>query len=272
MPLRQDERLVADGLYLTEDVAGQDDRVDAAQLPDEAAQLDDLRRVEAHGGFVQNDELRTAQQRLRHAHPLAVALREAADEPGQDIFQTGTVGGRLHLCRAVGFLDAFQFGGKVEVLGHRHLRVKGRLFRQITHAGLGGVGFLGQRMARHRHLPLRGGEITGEDVHDGGLTGTVRPQQAVDDAVLHRERDVVHCKAAAVFPGEVGYFYHKKRSFSAGVPGNICIILARKCVRNKINLCAFPNIVSFALMRQFSRPDAKRAPLPAKGTTLLEAL
>ena len=64
-------------------------------------------------------------QRLRHAHPLAVALREAADEPGQDIFQTGTAGGRLHLCRAVGFLDTFQFGGKVEVLGHRHLRVKG---------------------------------------------------------------------------------------------------------------------------------------------------
>ena len=121
-------------------------------------------------------------------------------------------------------------------------------------------------------LPLRGGKITGEDVHDGGLAGTVRPQQAVDDAVLHRERDVVHCKAAAVFPGEVGYFYHKKHSFSAGVPGNICIILARKCVRNKINLCAFPNIVSFALIRQFSRPDAKRAPLPAKGTTLLETL
>ena len=170
------------------------------------------------------------------------------------------------------FLDAFQFGGKVEIFGHRHLRVKGRLFRQIAHAGLGGVGFLGQRMARHRHLSLRGGEVAGEDVHDGGLAGTVRPQQAVDDAVLHRERDVVHCKAAAVFLGEVGYFYHKKRSFSAGVPGNICIILARKCVRNKINLCAFPNIVSFALVRQFSRLDAKRAPLPAKGTTLLEAL
>ena len=209
---------------------------------------------------------------MSHAHPLAVALGKAADEPGQNVFQTGTAGGRLHLRRAVCFLDAFQFGGKVEIFGHRHLRVKGRLFRQIAHAGLGGVGFLGQRMARHRHLSLRGGEVAGEDVHDGGLAGTVRPQQAVNDAVLHRERDVVHCKAAAVFLGEVGYFYHKKRSFSAGVPGNICIILARKCVRNKINLCAFPNIVSFALVRQFSRLDAKRAPLPAKGTTLLEAL
>ena len=31
MPLRQDERLVADGLHFTEDVAGQDDRVGAAQ-------------------------------------------------------------------------------------------------------------------------------------------------------------------------------------------------------------------------------------------------
>ena len=174
------------------------------------------------------------------------------------------------VCRAVGFLDAFQFGGKVEILGHRHLRVEGRLFRQVAHAGLGGVGFLGQRVARYRHLPLGGSEIPGEDVHDGRFACAVRAEQAVDDAILHRKGYIVHGEAAAVALRKVGYFYHKKRSFFQEVIGNVCIILARKCVRNKINLCVFPNIAFPALFRHFLRPDAKRAPLPARGTTLLD--
>ena len=44
-------------------------------------QIDDLRRVETHGRLVQNDELRTAQQRLRHAHALLVALGQVLHQP-----------------------------------------------------------------------------------------------------------------------------------------------------------------------------------------------
>ena len=159
-------------------------------------------------GFVQNNEPRTSQQRLRHAHPLAVALREAADEPGQDIFQTGTVGGRLHLRRAVCFLDAFQFGGKVEIFGHRHLRVKGRLFGQIAHTGLGGIGLLGQRVPCHRHLPTGGREIAGEDIHNGGFARAVGPQQTTDLAICHGKRDIVHGKMIAILFGEMRNFDH----------------------------------------------------------------
>ena len=151
--------------------------------------------------------------RMRRRSSMAVALRQAADESGQDVFQPGAAGGRLHLCGAVGFLHALQLRGKVEILGHRHLRVEGRLFRQVAHAGLGGVGFLGQRVARHNHLPLGGGEIPGEDVHDGRFACAVRAEQAVDDAILHREGYIVHGEAAAVALRKVGYFYHKKRSF-----------------------------------------------------------
>ena len=235
----------------------------------EAAQLDDLCRVEAHRRLVQNDELRTAQQCLCHAYPLAVALRQAADEPGQDAFQPGAAGGRLHLCGAVSFLHARQFRGTVEILGHRHLRVEGRLFRQVAHAGLGGVGFLGQRVARYRHLPFGGSEIPGEDVHDGRFACAVRAKQAVDDAILHREGHIIHGEAAAVALRKVRYFYHKKRSFFQEVIGNVCIILARKCVRNKINLCVFPNIAFPALFRHFLRPDAKKSAAPRKGNDAL---
>ena len=79
------------------------------QLPDQSADLDDLCRVKAHGRLVQNDELRRAQQCLRNAHALAVALGQTADEPGQHLFQPGAAGSFAHLFFAVGLLfDAFQ--------------------------------------------------------------------------------------------------------------------------------------------------------------------
>ena len=56
MPFGKDQDLLADCLHLTEDMAGQDDRMCPAQLPDELADLDDLCRVQADRRFVQNDE------------------------------------------------------------------------------------------------------------------------------------------------------------------------------------------------------------------------
>ena len=54
------------------------------------AYLDYLLRVEADGRLIKDDDLWVSEQRLRDADALAVALREAADEPGQNVFQTGT--------------------------------------------------------------------------------------------------------------------------------------------------------------------------------------
>ena len=147
MPLGKDQHLTAHCLHLAEDVAGQDDRVAFPQLPDQSADLDDLCRVKAHGRLVQNDELRRAQQCLRNAHALAVALGQTADEPGQHLFQPGAAGSFAHLFFAVGLLfDAFQLCSKIQIFLHRHFRVKGRLFGQIAHTGLCGIGLLGQRV------------------------------------------------------------------------------------------------------------------------------
>ena len=83
----KDKHLLTDRLHLAEDMAGQNDGVGLAQLPDEFAHFDHLRRVQAHGRLVQNDDLWAAQQSLRNAHPLFIALGQAADEPGQHFFQ-----------------------------------------------------------------------------------------------------------------------------------------------------------------------------------------
>ena len=45
-----------------------------AQFPDQFTDADDLRRVQADRGLIQNDQLRAAQKSLRNAHALAVAL------------------------------------------------------------------------------------------------------------------------------------------------------------------------------------------------------
>lgn len=88
-------------MHLAEDVAGKDDRVRPAQLPDEVADLDNLCGVQPYGGFIQNDKLRAAQQRLRNAHSLTVALGQAADDPGQHFFQPGAASSGQHLLFAL---------------------------------------------------------------------------------------------------------------------------------------------------------------------------
>ena len=179
-----------------------------AQLPDELADLDDLCRVQADRRLVQNDEPGTAQQCLCNAHPLLVALGKAADEPGQNGFQPGTAGSPAHLLLPFRLFHTLQLGGKGQVLLHRHFRVKGRLFGQIAHTGLGGIGLLGQRVPCHRHLPTGGREIAGEDVHNGGFARAVGPQQTTDLAICHGKRDIVHGKMIAVLFGEMRNFDH----------------------------------------------------------------
>ena len=214
MPFRQDEHLLTHGLHLAEDVAGQDDRVRLAQLPNEVADLDDLRGVQPHGGLIQNDELRAAQQRLRNAHPLTVALGQAADDPGQHFFQPGAAGSFQHLFFALSLLfDALQFRCKIQIFLHGHLRVKRRLLGQVAHTGLGLLGFFRQAEARHLHLTLGGCQIAGEDIHNGGFARAVGPQQAVDLAVRHRKREILHSRAAAVGLAQVRNFDHSKLSF-----------------------------------------------------------
>ena len=184
-----------------------------AQLPDEVADLDDLRGVQPHGGLIQNDELRTAQQRLRNANALTVALGQAADDPGQHFFQPGAAGSSQHLLLALRTLDPLELCHKVQILLHGHFRVERRLLRQVAYTGFGLLCLLRQTEPGHLHLALGGCQIAGEDIHNGGFARAVGPQQAVDLAVRHRKREILHGRAAAVGLAQVRNFDHSKLSF-----------------------------------------------------------
>ena len=212
-----------------------------AQLPDEVADLDDLRGIQTYGGFIQNDKLRAAQQRLRNAHPLTVALGQAADDPGQHFFQPGAAGGSQHLLLALRTLDPLELCRKVQILLHGHFRVERRLLRQVAHTGLGLLCLLRQTEAGHLYLALGGGQIAGKNIHNGGFARAVGPQQAVDLAVRHRKREILHGRAAAVGLAQVRNFDHSKLSFYSEAvlrkaawnqrfPVWNCYILDGKCV------------------------------------------
>jgi hypothetical protein len=184
-----------------------------AQLPDEVADLDNLCGVQPYGGFIQNDELRAAQQRLRDAHPLTIALGQAADDPGQHFFQPGAVGSGQHLLFALRVLYPLKLCHKVQILLHGHFRVERRLLRQVAHTGLGLLRLLRQTEAGYLYLALGGRQIAGEDIHNGGFARAVWPQQAVDLAIRHHKREILHSRAAAVGLVQVRNFDHSKLSF-----------------------------------------------------------
>ena len=184
-----------------------------AQLPDEVADLDNLCGVQPYGGFIQNDELRAAQQRLRDAHPLTIALGQAADDPGQHFFQPGAVGSGQHLLFALRTLDSLELCHKVQILLHGHFRVERRLLRQIAYTGFSLLRLLRQTEAGYLYLALGGRQIAGKDIHNGGFARAVWPQQAVDLAVRHRKREILHGRAAAVGLAQVRNFDHSKLSF-----------------------------------------------------------
>src|SRR6516165_10204682 len=62
---RDDDHTLADRFHLGEDVAREEHGAAAAQTLDQAADLDDLRRVEADRRLVQDQDRRIAAQRLR---------------------------------------------------------------------------------------------------------------------------------------------------------------------------------------------------------------
>ena len=230
MPLGQDQYLTAHRLHLAEDVAGQNDRMGLAQFLNESADLNDLRRVKAHGGLIQNDELRCTQQCLRNAHTLAVALGQAADEPGQNILQPGAAGGTQHLFFALCFLfDALELCRKVQILLHGHFRIERRLLGQVAHTGLGLLRLFRQTETRHLNFAAGGCKVAGEDIHNRRFSGAIGPQQAEDLTVTHCKGQILNGRVCAVFFAQMRYFDHSKRSFIRLI--QCWYILDGKCVK-----------------------------------------
>ena len=178
-----------------------------AQIADEGADLDHLRRVQADGGLIQNDDLRCAEQRGGNAHTLTVALGQVVDQALLHALQARAGRSVLHCGGAIRlFAGALQLGNEQQILLHGHFLIQRRQFRQVADAGLGRGGLVGDVVAVDLDRAVGGRNVTGNNVHGGGLARAVGAEQAVDAAILHGEADVVHRGVAAIALCQMLYF------------------------------------------------------------------
>ena len=186
------EDLVADGLHLGQDVGAEQNRMGLAQLPDELPDLNDLEGVQPHRGLIQNDDSGAAQQRLGNAYPLAVALGERGDAAVAHAGEPGL----FHHLRDLAFQrpapQPLGLAHEPQVFHRGLVQIKGWLLRQVADEPLGRAGLLENVVPVDAHTPACGGQAASYDVHGGGLSCAVWPQEAVDMPLLDFKGEIVH--------------------------------------------------------------------------------
>ena len=108
-----------------------------------------------------------------------------------------------------GYFYPVEAGEELEVFHRVELLVEIGGLEGHTDVALDLLSLLGNVHAQDLGMVLRGADLTGEDLHRGGLAGAVWPQKAEDLAFLHLEADVVHSDQVAVAVREV--FGHNRR-------------------------------------------------------------
>jgi len=100
--VEQDGDAVGDLLDLAQDVRGQEHRAVLRQPSHQAAELDDLPRIEPVGRFVEHQQLGLVQHRLGQRHALPVAARQTADDGIGDRAERQPVARRRNLAAELG--------------------------------------------------------------------------------------------------------------------------------------------------------------------------
>ena len=172
-------------------------------LLDERADLDDLQRVQAHGGFVQNDDLRVAQQGLGDADALLISLGQRGDALVAHGRHARLLQDLADLPPELCAAQALGLAHELQVLHRVFVHVEGRLLRQVADPLLGLLGLLEDVESIDAHAALRGREAPGQDVHGGGLSGAVRPEEAVDLPASDAQAQVGDCGVFSVPLGQV---------------------------------------------------------------------
>ena len=189
---------------LREDVARDDDRLaHALELLEDLAHLHSRPRVEARGGFVEQQHCGIVDQGARQAHALLQATRERVDELalalGHADQRQQVVDDllapllRLSVARRI----------EVEVLADAELVVHAEEVGHVADAGVDLLTFLGHVGAVDERPAAGGFEERGENTQRRRLARAVGADETKDLALRHLERDVVQRQAAAVGLGQV---------------------------------------------------------------------
>jgi hypothetical protein len=143
-------------------------------------------------GSSSTSTLGIAEERLREADALAVALRELSRLPirhlGEGTLHDDLVD-RSTPRRAAEPLHA---GHEVQIPTDRQLRIEHHVLREIPDLASGHDRALRHVDAADTHASRRWREEADQAPHERALPRAVRPEQRDHIAALHPERDVVH--------------------------------------------------------------------------------
>ena len=192
---------------------GKNDRVRFAQAANQVADLNDLLGVKTYRGFIKNDDLGIADQRLRNAYSLAVALGKRANDLVVHIADLYRFADLFDVLTALQ-LTTLEVVCKVEVFPNGHIQIEGGLLGEISDQLFCTNGVAENINARNASLAGGGRKISGENIHRGALARTVGAQEANDLAFFNRKANVVHSTGGAVIFYKMLNFYHERvRSF-----------------------------------------------------------
>ena len=193
---------VRGGLDLLEDVGGEDHGPAAGEPPDQLADLDDLVRVQAGSGFVEDDDLRVVYEGLGQGGALAVSLGKFTYDLAVHGFKPTFLQHHVGAFAEFRAAEAPRARHEVQVRPDFHVHVQGKHLGQVpddlAHA---------QRILEHVHAPdggraARGVEIGRQDLHGRRFARAIGAEQADNLALLHLERHtiqrphgpIVHCE------------------------------------------------------------------------------
>jgi len=149
-------------------------------------------RIDAGGRLVEKQDVGRVQQRCGQRQPLLEpegqvvrhGIGQAAEfEPLQRAIDGARPGG------AVQAIDA---GEEAQVLPHRQFGIEREALRHVADPRARSGGCVQHVHAGDPGAAAGRGQQTAQHAEDGGLAGTVRPQQPEDFPPLHGEADMVH--------------------------------------------------------------------------------
>ena len=97
---------------------------------------------------------------------------------------------------------------KIQILIYGHIKIQGRVLRQIADMLLGLQRIFQNVDPRHLGSAGRCRQIAGDYIHRGGLTSAVWPKEADDLALVDGEGDIGDASLVAIGLGQSGYFNH----------------------------------------------------------------
>ena len=101
---------------------------------DQLAHLDDLARIEAVGRLVEDQQLRSAEQRLRDRHALPVSARELADQLVAVAAEREPLDDLVDRARAARAFEPAKPSHERQELVHAHLRVERHVLGNVADA------------------------------------------------------------------------------------------------------------------------------------------